>query len=97
MEGPNNNFTYRPHCKQKETSQEGYQEENTHTNVQGQPMKNMIRKNTARKFNNKKVLYHYVSTQHLGKKPKKTQPPTKLTQQTTKSASKPKRLMYAIV
>jgi hypothetical protein len=44
------------------TSQAGYQEANTQTNVQGQRMKNIIRKNIARKFNNKKVFHHSVST-----------------------------------
>jgi hypothetical protein len=62
MQGLNNNFTGRPYCKKKETSQEGYQEENTQTNVQGQPMKNMIRKKSAQKFNNKKASYHSVGT-----------------------------------
>jgi hypothetical protein len=62
MQGMNRNFTYRPYYKKKETRQEGYQEENTQTNVQGQPMKNMIRNNTTQKFNNKKVSYHSVST-----------------------------------
>jgi hypothetical protein len=42
-----------------------HQEANTQTNVQGKPMKNIIRKNTAWKFNNKKVSYHIVSTQKL--------------------------------
>jgi hypothetical protein len=39
MQGLNSNFTCRPYCKKKETSQAGYQEANTQTNVQGQPMK----------------------------------------------------------
>jgi hypothetical protein len=97
MQGLNNNLIYRPYCKKKETSQAGYQEANTQTKMQGQPMKNMIRKNTAQKFNNKKVSYHSVSTQQLGQRPKKTQQPTKLTQQTPNSASKPKKLMYMTV
>jgi hypothetical protein len=62
MKGLNNNFTCRPYYKKKETSQEGYEEANTQTNVQGQPIKNMIRNNTTRKFNTKKVSYHSVST-----------------------------------
>jgi hypothetical protein len=43
MKGLNRNLTGRPYCKQKETIQAGYQEANTQTNVQGQPMKKMIR------------------------------------------------------
>ena len=97
MQGLNINFTSRPYYKQKETSQEGYQEANTQTNVQGQPMKKMIRNNTTRKSNNKKVSYHFVSTQQLGQRPKKTQQPTKLTQQTPNSVSKTKEMMYATV
>jgi hypothetical protein len=62
MKALNRSFTYRPYYKQKERSQAGYQEANTHTNVQGQAMKNMIRKNIARKFNNKKVSYHTINT-----------------------------------
>jgi hypothetical protein len=83
-----NNFTGRPYYKKKDTSQEGYQEENTQTNVQGQPMKNIIRNITARKFNNKNNSYHSVSTQQSGQRPKKTQQPTKLTQQTPNLATK---------
>ena len=73
MQGLNSHFTGRPYCMQKETRQTRYQEANTQTNVQGQPMKNMIRKNTAQKFNNKKDSYHSVSTQQSGQIPKKTQ------------------------
>jgi hypothetical protein len=62
MQGTNNNFTFRPYCKKKETSQAGYREENTQTNVQGEPMKNMKRKSTAQKFNNKKISYHSIIT-----------------------------------
>jgi hypothetical protein len=62
MQGLNSSFKSMPYCKKKEISQEGYQESNTQTNVQGHPMKNMIRKNTAKKSNNKKVSYHSVST-----------------------------------
>jgi hypothetical protein len=36
MQGLNNNLTYRPHCKKKETSQAGYQEETTQASMQGQ-------------------------------------------------------------
>jgi hypothetical protein len=61
MKGLNSKFTGRPYCKLKETSQAGYQKENTHTNVQGQPMKKMIRKNITQKFNNKNASYHSVS------------------------------------
>jgi hypothetical protein len=39
MQGLNNNLIYKPYCKQKETKQAGYQEENTHPKMQGQPMK----------------------------------------------------------
>ena len=60
MQGLNNNLIRRSYCKKKETSQEGYQEENTHTNVQGQPMKTMIRNKYAQKFNNKKASYNSV-------------------------------------
>jgi hypothetical protein len=97
MQVLNNILIYGPYYKKKEKRQEGYQEENTQTNMQGKPMKNMRRKNTTRKFNNKKVSYHSVSTQQLGQRPNKTQQPTKLTQQTPNSSSKPKKLMYAIV
>jgi hypothetical protein len=97
MQGLNNNFTGRPYSKQKETSQVGYQEEKTQTNVQGKPMKKMIRKNTTQKFDNKKASYHFVSIQQLGKRPKKTQQPTKLTQKTPNSTRKTKELMYATV
>jgi hypothetical protein len=38
-QGLNNNLIYRPYCKKTETNQEGYQEENTNPNMQGQPMK----------------------------------------------------------
>ena len=62
MQGLNSNFTGRPYYKLKETSQAGYQKANTHTNVQGKPMKRMIRKNIAQKFNNKKASYHFVIT-----------------------------------
>jgi hypothetical protein len=62
MQGMNINFTGVPYCKKKETSQAGHKESNTQTNVQGQPIKNMIRKETAQKFNIKKASYHYVST-----------------------------------
>jgi hypothetical protein len=62
MQGLNSSFTYRPHCKKKETIQAGYQEANTQTNVKGQPMKNMIRKNISQKFNNKKVSYDSICT-----------------------------------
>jgi hypothetical protein len=55
MQGLNRILIYRPYCKKKETSQVGYQEENTQTKMQGKPMKNMIRKNTAQKYNNMKV------------------------------------------
>jgi hypothetical protein len=50
MQGLNSNFVGRPYCKKKETSQAGHQEADTQTNVQGKPMKNMIRKNIARKI-----------------------------------------------
>jgi hypothetical protein len=94
MQGLNSILIYRPYCKQKETSQAGYQEANTQTKMQGQPMKNMIRKKNRLKIQKKKVSYHSVGTQQLGKRPKKTQQPSKLTQQTPNSSSKPKKLMY---
>jgi hypothetical protein len=59
IKGLDNSFTSRPHCNKKETIQAGYQKENTQTNVKEQPMKNMIRKNIAQKFNNRKVSYHF--------------------------------------
>jgi hypothetical protein len=62
MQGLNNNLTGRPYCKKKETSQAGYQEATTQTNMQGQPMKKMTRKKFAQKFNNKKASYHSVGT-----------------------------------
>jgi hypothetical protein len=62
MQGLNKNFKGIPYYKKKETSQVGYQEANTQTNVQGPPMKKMIRQKTAKKFNNKKAPYHSVGT-----------------------------------
>jgi hypothetical protein len=50
MQGLNNNLIYIPYCKQKETKQAGYQEENTQTKMQGQPMKKMMRKKNRRKI-----------------------------------------------
>jgi hypothetical protein len=50
MQGLNNNLIYRPYCKQKETSQAGYQEENTQTKMQGKPMKKMMRKKNRPKI-----------------------------------------------
>jgi hypothetical protein len=50
MKGMNNNLIYRSYYKQKETSQAAYQEANTHTNMQGKPMKNMMRKTNCSKI-----------------------------------------------
>jgi hypothetical protein len=50
MKGLNNSLIYRPYCKKKETSHAGYQEENTQTKMQGQPMKKMMRKQNHPKF-----------------------------------------------
>jgi hypothetical protein len=44
MKGLNSSLIYIPYCKKIETDQEGYQEANTQTKMQGQPMKKMIRK-----------------------------------------------------
>jgi hypothetical protein len=44
MQGLRNNLIYRPYCNKKETNQAGYQEENTHPNMQGKPMRNIMRK-----------------------------------------------------
>jgi len=63
MKAMNSSLIYRPYYKTKETSQVGYQEANTQTKMHGWLMKNMIRKNITGKYNNKKVSYHFVSTQ----------------------------------
>jgi hypothetical protein len=47
MQGLKSSVIYKPYCKKKWTSQEGYQEANTYTKIQGQLMKKMIRKKTA--------------------------------------------------
>jgi hypothetical protein len=90
MQGLNSCLIYIPYCKKKETSQAGYQEENAQTKMKIQLIKKMIRNNTTRKSNNKKVSYHSISTKKLGQIPKKTQQPNKLTQQTPISSSKKK-------
>jgi hypothetical protein len=43
-QGLNNSLIYRPYYKKKETSQARYQEANTQTKMQGQPVKKMMRK-----------------------------------------------------
>jgi hypothetical protein len=50
MQGMNNNLIYRPYCKKKEKNQAGYQEANTQPKMQGQPMKNMMRKKNLSKI-----------------------------------------------
>jgi hypothetical protein len=50
MQGMNNNLIYKPYCKQKETRQAQYQEANTQTKMQGQPMKKMMRKKNRPKI-----------------------------------------------
>jgi len=62
MQGLNKNLIGRPYYKKKETSQEGFQEENTQTNVQGKSMKNIIRKKSSQKFNDKKASYNSIGT-----------------------------------
>jgi hypothetical protein len=54
MQGLNNSLIYKPYCKKKETNQVGYQEENTHPKMQGQPMKKMMRKSNCPKIQPKK-------------------------------------------
>jgi hypothetical protein len=56
MQGLNNNLIYRPHCKKKETNQEGYQEAHTQPKMQGQPMKKMMRKKNRLKIQLKEGL-----------------------------------------
>jgi hypothetical protein len=62
MQGLNNNFIGRLHCKQKETSQARYQKATTQTSMQGQQMRKMTRKDFTQKFNNKKDSYYSVGT-----------------------------------
>jgi hypothetical protein len=47
MQRLNRNFTGRTYCNRKDTIEEGNQALGTHTNMQGQPMRNMIRNNIA--------------------------------------------------
>jgi hypothetical protein len=54
MQGLNNSLIYKPYCKKKETNQAGYQEAHTHPKMQGQPMKNMMRKKICPKIQPKK-------------------------------------------
>jgi hypothetical protein len=50
IQGLNNNFIYKPYCKQRETNRTGYQEANTQPKIQGQPMKKMMRKKNRPKI-----------------------------------------------
>jgi hypothetical protein len=54
MQGLNNKLIHKPYCKKKDTNLVGYQEENTQPKMQGQRMKNMMRKKNLLKIQPKK-------------------------------------------
>jgi hypothetical protein len=97
MQGMNNNLIYRPYCKQKDKPSRIPRSKHSDQDARTTNEKDDEKEKTTQKFNHKKVSYHSASTQQLGQRPKKTQQPSKLTQQTPNSTIKLKKLMYTTV
>jgi hypothetical protein len=97
MQGLNNNFIYKPYCKQKETNQAGYQEGITQPKMQGQPMKKMMRKKNRPKIQPKKGFLSLCRHLTVMTETQEDSTTIKLTQQTPNSTIKQRRMMYVTV
>jgi hypothetical protein len=97
MKGLNNNLIYRPYCKHKDKPSRIPRNKHSSQDVRATNETYDEKEKTAQKFNHKKVSYHFSNTQQLGQRPKKTQQPSKFTQQAPNSTSKLKKLIYVTV